>query len=329
MCHAEELTSHHENMTLRRRLTWALARHTRPSFTRGQQQPWSVRCPQNSINARASYRYMDITAGHRTITGLQHNQPLTTMNSRDPAAVAQQADLQTMQPDSVEEEEGTTMEIPRVETWHEAVDAVLEATRTAFPSSPAFDAASPGGFQSYWRDVFARLHQQVTADQSIPEYLTSPPSKAFWINVFAQGVNDEGHSCPCSLPEVEPSVKLENDAGVTKGDLIAGLGGFLYGGGPPRVHVEDDGLDEGVKPDGEGQRTGVLVHGSDWMSEGDDDNGKTYVYTGGWEGRPAMIWMYCCQSGEFEAKAKAKAKAAAKVRDGADGEDESRTMAKL
>lgn len=263
------------------------------------------------------------------------------MSPRDPAAVAQAeqapqpgsggedtttASLSDPDPDP-DSDSDSDSETPMVETWHEAVDAVLEATRAAFPSSPPFDAASPGAFQSYWRGVFARLHKRVTADESIPAQLTSPPSRAFWVNLFAQAPGAEP-SCPCCLPWVEPSVRLENDAGVTKGDLVAGLGGILYGGSrPPRVYVEDPERHDSIVPEEEeAQRPGVLVHGADWMSEGRSDeheDGKRYVYTGGWIGRPAMIWMYCSQWGQFEARM------ATAPENEAEGEDESGTMAKL
>lgn len=237
---------------------------------------------------------------------------------------------QTPQPDSSEEATTTAIdeeepETPAVETWHSAVDAILEATRSAFPNSPAFDAAAPGPFQAYWRSVFARLHERVAADSTIPEQLTSPPCRTFWVNVFSRSPAAEP-ACPCCLPWVEPSVRLENEAGVTKGDLVEGVGRFLYGAGrPPRVYVEDQEAEDGVVPEVEGaQRPGVLVHGSDWMSEGGgDEDGRKYVYTGGWIGRPAMIWMYSSTPEEFEAKV------ATEPENGADGGDESGTMAKL
>lgn len=315
-----------DNMALRRRLIGALARHTRPSLMRGQ-RPWSLRCPQSPINA-TPYRYLGL-AGHATLTG-PDNSP-SIMSPRDPAvtrAVAPQAG-----PDGGEEDTILTSpsdpdpdpQTPVVETWHEAVDAVLEATRAAFPKSPAFDAASPGAFQSYWRGVFTQLQERVASDKSIPEQLTSPPSTTFWVNLFAQSPGTEP-SCPCCLPDVEPSVRLENDAGVTKGDLVAGLGGFLYGGGrPPRVYVEDPERNDVVPEETEAQRPGVVVHAADWMSEGGggDDEGRRYVYTGGWIGRPAMIWMYCSQWGEFQARA------ATDPENGAEGKVESGTMAKL
>lgn len=316
----------HENMALHRRLTWALARHTQANLPRGQ-RPWRMWWPQSSINARP-YRYLGL-AGHATLNG-PYNQPSSTMSPRDPAVAQAEP---TPQPDSSGEDaemcddsSELDSEPPVVETWHEAVDAVLDATRAAFPSSPPFDAASPGGFQSYWRGVFARLHERVTSDERIPEQLTSPPSTTFWVNMFAQGPEAKP-ACPCCLPWVEPSVRLENDAGVTKGDLVAGLGGFLYGGGrPPRVYVEDPERHDSLLPEvDEAQRPGVLVHGVDWMSEGRDegDDGKRYVYTGGWTGRPAIIWMYCSQWGEF------KARVATDQVKRAQAEDESAAVAKL
>lgn len=319
-----------DNMVLRRRLIGALAGHTRPSLARGQrgQRAWGMRCPQSSINVRP-YRYLGL-AGHATLTG-PYNSP-STMSPRDPAvtqAVAQEAAPAGAEEDTTTaslSDPGPDSQPPLVETWNEAVDAVLEATRAAFPHSPPFDTASPGRFQTYWRGVFARLQERIASDDSIPEHLTSPPSKTFWVNLFAQAPTADP-ACPCCLPGVEPSVRLENDAGVTKGDLVAGLGGLLYGGGrPPRVYVEDTERHDSVVPEAEGaQRPGVLVHGADWMSEGGggDEEGRRYVYTGGWVGRPAMIWMYCSQWGEFGARA------AAGPEKGAEGDDESGVTAKL
>ncbi|KAG8159756.1 hypothetical protein KVR01_010393 [Diaporthe batatas] len=316
-------------MALRRTLGLALARQTRPTITRGQRLR-VIWCPQGSINARPPYQHLS-TAGNGTLTR-PYSQKQPTMSSQDPAAAAQPdivEEQQQQQQQDVEEGEDPDSQPPVVEKWREAVDAVLAATRAAFPSSPAYDAASPGAFQSYWRGVFERLHGQVTADGRIPEHLTSPPCREFAVNIFARGAGDEGHPCPCCLPWVEPSVRLENGAGVTKGDLVRGLGRFLYGGeGLPRVYIEDvEGGDVVPEEEEREKRTGVLVHGADWMSEGGDggENGERYVYTGGWIGRPAMIWMYCCHPGEFAEKA-----AATLLRDRADEEDKSgTTMAKL
>lgn len=310
------------NMVLRRRMIGVLPGHTRPSLTRGQrgQRPWSMRCPQSSINARP-YQYFGL-AGHATLAR-PDNSP-SIMSPRDPAVT--QAVAQAAGSDAPEEGAITASpsdpdpdsEIPVVETWNKAVDTILEATRAAFPHSPAFDAASPGAFQSYWRGVFARLQERIASDDSIPEQLTSPPSRAFWVNLFAQAPTAEP-ACPCCLPDVEPSVKLENAEGVTKGDLVAGLGGVLYGAGrPPRVYAEDPERDDVVPEEDGAQRPGVLVHGADWMSEGGrgDDDGRKYVYTGGWIGRPAMIWMYCSQWGEFESRVATDAR---NETEGADG----------
>ncbi|KAK2602766.1 hypothetical protein N8I77_009273 [Diaporthe amygdali] len=235
-------------------------------------------------------------------------------------------------------QDATTVPIPdsdadshthMVEKWHEVIDEVLQATRDAFPSSPAFDAASPGPFQAYWRGVFDRLGEKVIADAAIAEKLTSPPCKAFAVTLFRQ---QEAAMCPCCLPDVEPSFTLRNDGGVTKGDLVRGIAEFLYGERLPRVYEEavydeedmdSEGDCDGVVPDDEARRTGVLIHGANWMSDGSGEKGETYVYGGSSEGYPTKIWMYCCQWEEFEAVE------AAKLRDQAEEEDEQRIVAKL
>lgn len=103
--------------------------------------------------------------------------------------------------------------------------ASLEAICSAFPNSLPLDVALPGAFQAYWRGVFAQLHERIDLDGSIPEQLTSPPSPALWVDVFAQGLETKP-TCPRYLPEVKPSIKLENDVGVTKGDPSRGWAGF-------------------------------------------------------------------------------------------------------
>lgn len=118
---------------------------------------------------------------------------------------------------------------------------------------------------------------------------------------------------------MEPSVRLDNPAGVTKGDLVAGLGAFLYGEELPRVYDEvlDDECAAPEEEPEEVQRTGVLVHGAGWMIQSrSGDDGERYVDT--------VIWMYCCQSGEFAEKAAARLR-----RDGVDRGNKSDTMAKL
>ncbi|KAJ0117774.1 hypothetical protein J7T55_001974 [Diaporthe amygdali] len=256
------------------------------------------------------------------------------MNSQDSAVVL----ADRTKPD--EREQDATMaptpdsdadsDTQMVEKWHEVIDEVLKAARDAFPSSPAFDAASPGAFQAYWRGVFARLGEKVTADAAIAEKLTSPPCKAFAVTLFRQ---QEAAMCPCCLPDVEPSFTLRNDGGVTKGDLVRGIEEFLYGERLPRVYeeavydededmdCEDDG--DGVVPDEEARRTGVLIHGANWMSAGGNAKGETYVYGGSSEGYPIKIWMYCCQWEEFEAVE------AAKLRDEAEEAAEQKVVAKL
>ena len=65
--------------------------------------------------------------------------------------------------------------LPLIEKWHEVVSAVKDATTKALTHSPRFDPKSPSKFQTYWRDVFDRLHDEVVSDPKIPTMLTDPP----------------------------------------------------------------------------------------------------------------------------------------------------------
>lgn len=117
------------------------------------------------------------------------------------------------------------------ETWYPTILALRGAMRAAFPSSPRPTPTSSKeeilGFNTYWRGVFENLHKQVEADDSIPRFLATPPIKKFEINIFTE---NSGLDCPCCLPDVEPAnIILENGDGLTKGDLILGVGKYLYG----------------------------------------------------------------------------------------------------
>lgn len=169
--------------------------------------------------------------------------------------------------------------------------ALLEATHDAFPRSPAFDPASPSDFQAYWRDVLSRLHDSVVSDPKIPDTLTLPLRKKFTIKLF-----DAHHilGCACSLPKVEPTITLENEDGITKGDFVRGLASYLYGESLPvvnRAHVA-----EGTAPE---TKTGALAYSPDWMSSG---AGGIYAYDGDYKYMVPNIWMYCCRWDEFERK---------------------------
>lgn len=176
--------------------------------------------------------------------------------------------------DTENEEEGEVLEEEEHdehttwETWDRAVAAMVTTTRRSHPFSPPFDLSDPAPFQSYWRGVFARLHEAVMADPNIPEHLTSPQppppppsstsssssSPTFSGDGEGEGGGDDvsqefavmffsatdKSSCPCCLPEVEPGVLVRDGGGggrgVTKGELVRAVGEYLYGAGLPRVY---------------------------------------------------------------------------------------------
>ncbi len=44
--------------------------------------------------------------------------------------------------------------------------------------------------------------------------------------------------CPCCLPQVPPSIKLEKPDGVTKIDLIDAVAAYLYGDALPSIYAQ-------------------------------------------------------------------------------------------
>jgi hypothetical protein len=173
-----------------------------------------------------------------------------------------------------------------IELWKPAVDAIHDATRDAFPSSP--QGASRDEFQQYWHAIFTRLLETVAADSTIPGQLASPPVTEFVVNLF-----NHPHSmcCPCSMPDVSPTITLENEQGVSKMDLVRGMRDYLYGDTVPIINVLYDN-------DRESEERAVetpLVFAADWMSGGNNDKGERVSY---YHDSP-HVFIYCCRAGEF------------------------------
>lgn len=178
------------------------------------------------------------------------------------------------------------LEPEMIEKWLPTVDAVLDATRSAFPSGPQGTSGPEPDhqeFRHYWHGVFTQLADTIAADPAIPEQLASPPIKKFMVNLF-----DRPHPmcCPCSLPDVDPTITLENEIGVTKMDLVRGLRDYLYGEESPEINDEDG---EAFTMDT------ALLYTFDWMSGGYDDDGNRISYYF----KQPKIFLYCCRFEDF------------------------------
>jgi hypothetical protein len=213
----------------------------------------------------------------------------------------------TKREESVDNQSSGDKEEPIVQKWHDAVDAIQKTTREAFSASPAFDPSSPSTFQTYWHDIFARLRDSMLADPQIPQYLTSPPVPKFTITLFdvIHGLN-----CPCCHPDVGPNIVLENEEGVTKGDLINGFIQCMYGDALPRVYIEPEPLceeeadastgEEVEIPDGTYRDdAGMLVYSASWMSACGGQEGEAIAYSD----EPNIV-LYCCPQDEYEKRKK-------------------------
>ncbi|KAH6635766.1 hypothetical protein F5144DRAFT_155454 [Chaetomium tenue] len=177
-----------------------------------------------------------------------------------------------------------------IEKWMPTVEAIRAATRAAFPSSPR----GPG-FNPYWHAVFTRLIASVAADPSIPDHLTQPPIPRFIVNVFD---HPDRQCCPCSLPDVRPSIVLERPDGVRKTDLVRGVRDFLYGAAAGAGTVRVYRADEWDEHEGDVMAE-PLLYSWNWMSSGwDDDGGRVSYYGVG--GDAPQVYAYACPVGEYE-----------------------------
>ncbi|KAF4985050.1 hypothetical protein FDECE_16863, partial [Fusarium decemcellulare] len=89
---------------------------------------------------------------------------------------------------------------------------------------------------TYWRNVFNRLRNSVSADPSIPRHLTDRAVLKFTITLFDQ---EPAIGSTLSHSYSEPIV-LKNNDGVQKEDLVNGLIDNLYGDTLPKVFIEQD-----------------------------------------------------------------------------------------
>lgn len=277
---------------------------------------------------------MDITPGDATKDQAVSGSLALTLPNKPATAVAKLTDTFDPTWDHSDDEDSL------IETWGEIVQKVTTTTETAILTTPIFDLSTHNGqaaFQSHWRGVFSTLEESIASDDSIPQYLTSPPVKNFDINLFTE---DHHLHCPCCLPGVPPNIALENETGVTKQDFIKGLAGYLYGSDDkfPVIYSEDelekyeDHLvkedDKGCRvPGAGGESTVALGKGANEIAQPEDEeedwddnwdvsryrfpalvymanwmssgtaNGQPVVYN--YHGDCPQIWLYCCKGDEI------------------------------
>ncbi|KAJ3529191.1 hypothetical protein NM208_g9873 [Fusarium decemcellulare] len=174
---------------------------------------------------------------------------------------------------------------PIVETWDKVTKAIQDATEEAFAASPPFDPSLPSTFQTYWRNVFNRLRNSVSADPSIPRHLTDRAVLKFTITLFDQ---EPAIGSTLSHSYSEPIV-LKNNDGVQKEDLVNGLIDKLYGDTLPKVFIEQDlwgDRDEAIvgkcaddkEPRYFKDETGVVIYKSLWKSVRENADGNRIAY---------------------------------------------------
>jgi hypothetical protein len=240
------------------------------------------------------------TAFRRPVYSVQSRTLVSSTILRDglkPAPIEKQesTDNET-QDDALESDEEIVHE-----KWKPAIQAITAETASALNASPPFNASSPAEFQAYWRKIFGKMRDRVIGDATIPHYLTSPPVKSFRITLYSR---QHQLGCPCCHPDVDPSIVLENETGVTKADLISGINNTLYGDTLPRVYLEPEPLywtsaaDEAKRPcihDGDFRDdSGVVVFSYNWMTAGNVGNGAARMY-----GDKASIILYCCPPDQY------------------------------
>jgi hypothetical protein len=202
-----------------------------------------------------------------------------------------------------------------IEKWAPTIDAICDTTRKSFPDSPQGPSATDN-FRQYWHGVFTQLLEAVAQDESIPYHLTSPPVNKFIVKLF-----DKQHpgGCPCCLPDVDPSITLENEQGVSKTDLVRGVRDYLYGEAAPRIYGDEDDDDGGMLA-----METALVYNASWMSGGRTEAGERVSY---YEDEPE-VFMYCCRASEFKVPAREEEEDTKAEKEGRDNEKQ-KEQAKL
>lgn len=182
----------------------------------------------------------------------------------------------------------------KIELWRPVINAMADATTAAFadsPKTPPPTAASAvvqptPAFRAFWRTVFAtRVLSSPDEAGSLGtgaaavdgQQLTAPASRHFHVHLFAE-TPDMG--CPCCLPDTLPQLVLENQNGVTAGQLARAVGVFMYGreGEQGGAQAAGGGAGGGADPetflytlaDGDGDSQYCFRHGG-------EDNPDTYV----------------------------------------------------
>jgi hypothetical protein len=180
-----------------------------------------------------------------------------------------------------------------VEKWKPTTNAMTEATRNAFASSPQGTLGaepSRADFRQYRHGVFTQLLAAVASDPDIPAHLTSPPVARFAVKFLDQ---PDAVRCPCCFSGIRSSILLENEQGVTKTDLVKGVRDFLYGEAAPPVFYVD------AKAGRESETTSMetaLVHTVDWITTAHSQRGEWVSFYS----EMPQISMYCCPSGMFK-----------------------------
>ncbi|KAM7187463.1 hypothetical protein V8F33_011203 [Rhypophila sp. PSN 637] len=216
--------------------------------------------------------------------------------------------------------------------WGPTIHHFVKQIHLAWSSSPRplTSATKPqiDEFMTCWRSAFDKLAREIEADTSFPQELTTPPVSRFDILLFTQ---DSGLDCPCCLPIVKSSITLKADDGVglTKGDFVRAVGGYLYGfetfsessssqskaDGEIATDNSQHGADVAPEPSQQDEvdsnasssafyeepapteyKFPAVIWDSSWLSAGGrGPNGERIVY-----GSTPKVWLFCCTPGDFE-----------------------------
>ncbi|KAI5460390.1 hypothetical protein BGZ63DRAFT_404862 [Mariannaea sp. PMI_226] len=187
--------------------------------------------------------------------------------------------------------------------WKDVVRIIQETTKEAFPASPKGNDFSEQAFQTYWHGVFSQLAKSIESDNSIPQFLTTPPVEEFTAQLFAKGNDDCTLGCPCGLPRIPAAIKLENSDGVTKVDLIKAFTECMYGEKLPKIYSPAP-FEEGQQPDMKfteapdrawSKIAPSLVYHSDWLIGSEKSKPGVDVIVG----EVPNIFVYCCGPDNF------------------------------
>ncbi|KAK4220570.1 hypothetical protein QBC38DRAFT_494000 [Podospora fimiseda] len=117
------------------------------------------------------------------------------------------------------------------ERFTPTTDAIISTFTSSSVDSGPPQSAGWEPFRAYWHDILTKVMKEVEANPNIPYFLSDPPFKKF--NVHLYRVDDDtgiAMYC-CCLEGGLPNIRIINQNGVARGELVRAVRDHFYGKG--------------------------------------------------------------------------------------------------